>query len=127
VRALAEAFGERLGAGAHLSALRRTRAGDFGLGRAVTLDELRSRVEAGAEVLLPLEAALPRMPAAHLTGEEARRERHGAAVAARGAGGLGDGAHVAMFEAGVGLLAVGSYEAARGLLRPRVMLAAEEK
>jgi tRNA pseudouridine55 synthase len=120
-----------LGAGAHLSALRRTRAGDFGVEGAVTPDELRRRVESGAEalaaILLPPESALPRMPAAHLTGEDARRVRHGAAVAAREAGGLEDGAHVAMFEGGEGLLAVGSYDAARGLLRPRVMLAAEEK
>ncbi|HEX8352045.1 MAG TPA: tRNA pseudouridine(55) synthase TruB, partial [Pyrinomonadaceae bacterium] len=33
VRALAESLGENLGTGAHLAALRRTRAGEFGLGR----------------------------------------------------------------------------------------------
>src|SRR5215207_6985551 len=40
VRALAESFGENLKTGAHLAALRRTRAGEFGLDRAVTLEEL---------------------------------------------------------------------------------------
>jgi tRNA pseudouridine55 synthase len=144
VRALAESVGAALGTGAHLAALRRTRAGEFPVERAVSLEALQGvveegrpgveeklpgevgRVEEGAKFLLPMEAALPRMPAAHLTSEEARRVRHGAAVGARGADTLEDGANVAMFEEGGALLAVGSYDAARGLLRPRVMLASEK-
>jgi tRNA pseudouridine55 synthase len=124
VRALAESFGENLKTGAHLAALRRTRAGEFGLGRAVSLEELPKLVEEGEEFLLPLELALPHMPSAHLTAEEARRVRHGAAVAARG--GWEEGAHVALFdELGV-LLAVGAWDARVSLLRPRVMLAVEK-
>lgn len=150
VRALAESVGERLGTGAHLAALRRTRAGEFRIERAVSTEALqklveegrlvevesrveegiafegRSLVEAGGEFLLPIEAALPHMPAAHLTAEDARRVRHGAAVGARDADGLEDGAHVAMFDDGGALVAVGSYDAERGLFRPRVMLAAEK-
>ena len=38
IRSLAHDLGERLGVGAHLAALRRTRSGDFGLDRAVALD-----------------------------------------------------------------------------------------
>src|SRR6185436_19509752 len=37
VRAFAHDLGQRLGCGAHLEALRRTRAGDFGLDAAATL------------------------------------------------------------------------------------------
>ena len=40
VRALARDLGAALGVGAHLTALRRTRVGGFGLDRAVVLDEL---------------------------------------------------------------------------------------
>jgi tRNA pseudouridine55 synthase len=40
VRALARDLGERLGCGGHLTALRRTRVGGFGLDAARTLDEL---------------------------------------------------------------------------------------
>jgi tRNA pseudouridine55 synthase len=126
VRTLAESVGENLGTGAHLAALRRTRAGEFGLGRAVTLEELEGRVGGGGEFLVPLEAALPHMPAAHLTAEEARRARHGAAVPARDAGGLEDGRHVRVLDEGGALVAVGVYDEAAGLLRPRVMLAAEK-
>jgi tRNA pseudouridine55 synthase len=132
VRTLAESVGAALGTGAHLAALRRTRAGEFRVGRAVSLEALQKLVEGeslsdgGGDFLLPLEAALPHMPAAHLTADEARRVRHGAAVDARDAGSWDDGVNVAMFDEGGVLLAVGSYDAARGLLRPRVMLAVEK-
>jgi tRNA pseudouridine55 synthase len=124
VRALAESVGENLHTGAHLAALRRTRAGEFSLKRAASLEELPKLVEEGKEFLLPLEAALPRMPSAHLTAEEARRVRHGAAVAAAGA--WEDGAHVALLDEHGALLAVGAYDAAASTLRPRVMLAVEK-
>lgn len=132
VRTLAESVGEHLGTGAHLAALRRTRAGEFRVERAVSLETLQklaeggSLLEGGGEFLLPVEAALPHMPAAHLTADEARRVRHGAAVGARDAGSWDEGANVAMFDEGGVLVAVGSYDSARGLLRPRVMLAVEK-
>jgi tRNA pseudouridine55 synthase len=129
VRALAESFGENLGAGAHLAALRRTRAGAFGLEKAFTLEALQQAAGAGGrDFLLPLEAALPELPAAHLTDEEARRVAHGAAVAsARFAAGWEDGARVRLHDERGRLLAVGVYTAARGLVQPRVTLAAQNK
>jgi tRNA pseudouridine55 synthase len=126
VRTLAESVGENLGTGAHLAALRRTRAGEFGLGRALTLEGLERLVEEGGEFLVPLEAALPHLPAAHLTAEDVRRARHGAAVRARDAEELEDGSHVRVYDEGGALVAVGIYDAAAGLLRPRVMLAVEK-
>jgi tRNA pseudouridine55 synthase len=127
VRTLAESAGENLGTGAHLAALRRTRAGEFGLGRAVSLEEVQKLVEGGGEFLVPMEAALPHLPAAHLTAEEARRARHGAAVRAPDdAGAWEDGRHVRVHDEGGALLAVGVYDAVAGLVRPRVMLASEK-
>ncbi|HEX7956148.1 MAG TPA: tRNA pseudouridine(55) synthase TruB [Pyrinomonadaceae bacterium] len=127
VRALAESVGENLGTGAHLAALRRTRAGEFRVGSAVTLEGLEELAGGGGEFLLPPEAALPHLPAAHLTAEDARRVRHGAAVPARDREGPAEGAQVALFDEAGALLAVAAYDAAAGLLRPRVMLAAENK
>jgi tRNA pseudouridine55 synthase len=130
VRALAESLGESLGTGAHLAALRRTRAGEFHVREAIVPDELQRLVEGGSgagEFPIPLEAALPHLPAAHLTAEESRRARHGAAVRARGSvGGLSDGTHVVMFDEAGALLAVGVYDEARATLQPRVMLAVEK-
>jgi tRNA pseudouridine55 synthase len=129
VRALAESVGERLGTGAHLAALRRTRAGEFRIGRAVTPDELEKLFDTGegGEFLIPLEAALPHLPSAHLTGEEARSVRHGAAIGA-GAGERAweDGGSVLLLDGRGQLLAVGVYDAERRLLQPRVMLAGEK-
>jgi tRNA pseudouridine55 synthase len=126
VRALAESFGENLKTGAHLAALRRARAGEFGLGRAVSVEELPRLFEEGGEFLVPLEAALPHLPSAHLTAEEAARVRHGAAVRTAGAAGWEAGAYVRMLDARGALLAVGAYDAAASTLRPRVMLATEK-
>jgi tRNA pseudouridine55 synthase len=125
VRTLAESVGENLGTGAHLAALRRTRAGEFDLARAVSLEEMQKLVEAGGEFLVPLESALPHLPAAHLTAEAARRARHGAAVPVDAAG-LEDGRHVRVHDEGGALIAVGVYDAAAGLVRPRVTLASEK-
>ncbi|HJQ31768.1 MAG TPA: tRNA pseudouridine(55) synthase TruB [Pyrinomonadaceae bacterium] len=124
VRALAESVGENLGTGAHLAALRRTRAGEFRLESALGLEELQKIVEAGGEFLRPPETALPHLPSAHLRAVEAGRLRHGAAVSSPLK--TEDGAHVLVFEEGGALLAVAVYDAASGLLRPRVMLAPEK-
>ncbi|HYH85180.1 MAG TPA: hypothetical protein VEX60_06830, partial [Pyrinomonadaceae bacterium] len=129
VRALAESVGEFLGTGAHLSALRRTRAGAFSIENTVSPDGLQELVESGreGEFLIPLEAALPHLPSAHLTADEARRARHGAAVRAEvSSRELEDGGHVLLFDEQGGLLAVGVYDAARSTLQPRVMLAVEK-
>ena len=42
IRTLAHDFGARLGCGAHLSALRRTRSGEFSVSEAVTIEDLRA-------------------------------------------------------------------------------------
>ena len=68
VRALARDLGERLGTGAHLMALRRTRSGGFDIGQAVPGDQL----EGAAERLVPLSGLLLELPAV-VVGEEGRR------------------------------------------------------
>jgi tRNA pseudouridine55 synthase len=129
VRVLAESIGERLSTGAHLIALRRTRAGAFRIGQAVSLDRLSELVEGGAvgEALVGMNAALPGLPSSHLTAEEVRRVRHGAAVRAPPDAPERwlNGAPVKMCDATDELLAVGVYTAARGVIQPRVMLAGD--
>ena len=81
VRSLAHGLGEQLGCGAYLETLRRTRAGDFALDQAVTLDELdRLGTGAGAR-MVPMSALLPRVPAVVVTEAGARRAAHGNALA----------------------------------------------
>lgn len=69
VRSLAHDLGDALGCGAHLSALRRTRSGEFGLEHAVPLaDVLQSSREALAARMVPLSALLPDIAAVTLRG-----------------------------------------------------------
>ncbi len=130
VRTLAESIGASLGTGAHLSALRRTRAGTFGVAESVTLERLAELAEAGraGEVLVSMNAALPAMPETHLTDEDARRVLHGMAVAAPADAPERwvDAARVRLVGEGGELFAVGIYDAAQGLIRTRVMLAGPE-
>jgi len=126
VRVLAESFGEQLGVGAHLVSLRRTRAGAFRVSESVTLERLQELAEAGrvAEVLVPMNAALPAMPSMHLTAADERRVLNGAEAQAPqdAVERWLDGAPVMMLGAGGELLAIGVYDARRGTVRPRVGL-----
>jgi tRNA pseudouridine55 synthase len=83
VRALARDLGAALGAGGHLTALRRTRVGGYDLRGAVDLDELATRAEdPGATMpLLPLaDAAAAALVVRHLTEPEARALGYGQRV-----------------------------------------------
>ena len=79
VRALAHDLGRLLECGAHLAGLRRTASGDFGLADAHSLDEVRSRAEAGdwQRLIVPIEKLLPRLQAIRLDVEGEERARHG--------------------------------------------------
>jgi tRNA pseudouridine55 synthase len=73
VRALARDLGDKLGTGGHLTALRRTRVGEYGLEAAKTLDQLAERFE-----VLPLaQAAAAAFGRRDLSADEARRLAHG--------------------------------------------------
>ncbi len=73
VRALARDLGERLGTGAHLTALRRTRSGAFDLSQAVPGDDLAG----AAERMIPLAGLLLDLPAVTVAAEGRRLVGHG--------------------------------------------------
>jgi tRNA pseudouridine55 synthase len=78
IRALARDLGHKLGTGGHLTALRRTRVGEYGLDTAKTLDQLAERFE-----VMPLaQAAAAEFPRRDLSADEARRVAHGGRLAA---------------------------------------------
>ena len=124
VRTLAEDFGKRLSVGAHLAELRRTRVGDLGIAQAITLDQLKVHFaeESLGTVLLPLNAALSRLPFVHLSGEDVRRARHGMEVKV-GETAWSDGEKVKMCDDKDHLIAIGDYDATTKRLHPSVVLA----
>jgi tRNA pseudouridine55 synthase len=88
VRALARDLGVRLGVGAHLTALRRTRVGPYLAGDAHTLDELAASAEGrdGVPVVPLAAAAAAAFARRELTEAEARAVGHGARLPATGTG-----------------------------------------
>jgi hypothetical protein len=81
VRSLAHDLGALVGTGAHLSGLRRTQAGAFGLEGALTFAALKEAPRGGLrDQVRPLEALLPELTAVPLTADLAGRVRHGQTV-----------------------------------------------
>lgn len=117
VRALARDLGAALGVGGHLTALRRTRVGGYGLDVARTLEDLAAAPVEEAIPVVPLaQAARAVLPVRELDADEARALSYGQGVAASGEG---DGPVAALGPDGT-LVAV--VERRGGRLRPTVVL-----
>jgi tRNA pseudouridine55 synthase len=89
VRSLAHDLGEKLGCGAHLIGLRRTKSGRFTLRDAVPLRKLREAFENDTwqNLIIPAAEALTDWPAVELTTEQLDIVRHGRRIPAEtGAG-----------------------------------------
>jgi tRNA pseudouridine55 synthase len=85
VRALARDLGAALGVGGHLTRLRRTRAGAFGLDRAHTLEELEAQLS-----VVPLaDVARAHFPVFSASPEQAENVRHGRALTSTDLGAAG--------------------------------------
>ena len=79
IRSLARDIARALNTVGHVTMLRRTRAGPFGLESAISLDFLDEAAKARrlTETVLPLHAALDDIPALPVTPDQARLLRHG--------------------------------------------------
>jgi tRNA pseudouridine55 synthase len=74
IRTLGEDIGETLGCGAHLSALRRIRTGDFDESRCITLQSLEAMgLDERMACLMPVDVLLPKHVAVTLDSENAAR------------------------------------------------------
>ena len=85
IRALARDVGAALGVGGHLTALRRTRVGQFGLEQARTLDVLAEQPRLSYSLD---EACLQSFPRRDLSASEAEDTRHGRALPPAGIDGV---------------------------------------
>ncbi len=124
VRSLAHDIGRRLGCGAHLARLRRTRSGRFAIEDAVSLDEIERGVDLTHRLLAPREL-LRAVAALTLTEEGVRRVSHGNWIAPEhvrdgGVTGVTPGP-VRLLDGSGGLTAI-AERGADGLLHPVVVL-----
>lgn len=120
VRTLAADIGEKLGCGAHLTALRRTRIGDLDVLAAIALAELESLpVEARDSRLLPIDTLLANVPLLRLDDRETDRLLHGQGIRWEGAA----GARFRLYGTGGRFIGLGE-QSADGWLNPRRLVAA---
>jgi tRNA pseudouridine55 synthase len=125
VRALAHGIGERLGTGAYLHALTRTRCGEFTLQGAVPLASFTDDPAAALAGMVPVDRLLGGLPAAILTADGRRRAARGNLVGpahlVRPAS-FGAAAHVRLLDQAGRLVAIARPTAEPGVLHPGVVL-----
>ncbi len=121
IRTLAEDIGKFLGVGAHLTQLRRTRAGHCSLDAAVMLEHLAELAESGRldQVMIPMAAAVA-MPALRLDEGDRKQIFHGRSI--KRSGDWANGAQVKLCDEKNRLIAIAEYDSSESLWRPRVVL-----
>ena len=120
IRVLAEDIGRKLGCGAHLTALRRTRVGHLTLEGALTLENLRALAtpEAVRAKLSPADTLITKLPRVDLSAEDEARFLLGQRLAL----GLGALARVRVYGPRTGLLGTAAVSD-RGVLEPERLIA----
>ena len=119
IRTLAEDMGRRLGIGAHLAELRRTRAGRFTLSQSVTLETLE-KAEVPPAYLLPLSEAVAHLPVFTLSGDRVEKTKNG--LTSRPDREWPDGTAVRMNAEDGSVIAIGVYKAGEKVVQPKVVL-----
>lgn len=127
IRTLAEDFGKQLNTGAHLAELRRTRVGDFTIGEALTLVQLKTRAaeEALGKALYKPDDALTRLPAIDVNDEDVRRIKHGMKLQVSDTK-WANGERVRIRDAAGNLIAVATFDSETAMLHPSVVLTVED-
>ena len=120
IRTLAEEIGRDVGTGAHLSELRRTRAGKFVIDQALTLEELAEESDPASK-LIPMEDAVRHLPEMKLSVERAARARDGLATRIENPA-VADGGAVRMLDQNLELIAIGIYNDDEKSVKPKIVL-----
>jgi tRNA pseudouridine55 synthase len=121
VRTLAEDLGKRLGIGAHVATLRRTRAGRFAIESAITLERLDELADDGAVAaqMISLDDTVGHLPAIVMDESDGRRVTHGRDLELDSD--HQDQQRVRMQNVAGELLAVGIYDSSRRVIHPTVV------
>jgi tRNA pseudouridine55 synthase len=117
IRTLAEDIGRRIGVGAHLAELRRTRAGKFTIGQSMLLDSL----DPSTIDLIPVEDAVSHLSPFVLSDERVEKTRNGLTTRINGTAYL-ENEFVRMIDENDNLVAVGIHESESSQIRPKIVL-----
>lgn len=118
IRTLAEDIGRTVGLGAHLTELRRTRAGKFGIASAVSLDELAATDE---PFLIPISDAVSHLREVRLNDDRIAKTKSG--LSSRIADDdIRDNESLRIADAEGNLIAIGYYIAEEKSVQPKIVL-----
>jgi len=123
VRVLAEDFGKRLGIGAHLAELRRTRAGHFKIEDAIKLEQSNEFAQSNSieQILISPHAVLLHLPTVQLNADDVRRTLHGIDMQMEDS--EWPGGQPVRMSFGSELIAVGTYDTNPNIVHPTVVIA----
>ena len=124
IRTLAEDLGKQLGVGAHVAELRRTRAGQFAIDGALTLEQLAEACEGNkiSDALISPHHALSDLPEIELSEDELQGTLHGLDLPTEQTDQpLNEGDAVRLSRSGE-LIAIGKFDATRGIIHPFVVV-----
>jgi tRNA pseudouridine55 synthase len=117
IRTLAEDIGRRIGVGAHLAELRRSRAGKFTIDQSIWLDTL----DLSTINLIPVEDAVSHLSPFVLSDERVEKTRNGLTTRTNGTAYL-ENEFVRMLDKNDNLIAVGIHESELSEIRPKILL-----
>ena len=120
IRTLAEDIGRKIGTGAHLAELRRTRAGKFTISQSLTLEKLDGLPDP-TSALVPMDQAVSHLPKIELTDERIAKTKHGLSTRILDAN-FKDGDTLQMLDTNGHLIAIGFYDARENIVQPKVVL-----
>lgn len=115
IRTLAEDIGREIGIGAHLTALRRTRAGRFSIDQAVSLNDVTE------SDLLPIEQAVAHLPEFVLREDRVAKTLNGMSTRDL-SGNFAEGEQIRMTSPSGELIAIGVFDYAEKVVQPKVVL-----
>jgi tRNA pseudouridine55 synthase len=123
IRTLAEDIGKKLGTGAHLAELRRTKAGKFAIEKAVTLEQLEEIVasETLETVLISMNEAVSHLSEIRLSAEEIGKIKNGVKLE-KDLAETKNETVLRLTNERENLLAIGFYDAAEKTVRPKLVL-----
>ena len=122
VRTLAEDLGKLLGVGAHLAALRRTRAGEFKIEAAITLERLAELAEAieANDIMISTDETVGHLPSVIVNESDVRRVTNGVDIEIESE--HQNRQSIRLRSVSGELIAVGVYDASRRIIHPQVVL-----
>ncbi len=120
IRTLAEDIGRQIGVGAHLSELRRTRAGRFTIDQAITLDALQN-LTSPTDHLRPIDEAVEHLPEFVLREDRVAKTLNGMSTRDL-SGAFTEGQQIRMTSPTGELLAIGFYNDSEKVIQPKVVL-----